>query len=147
MQHMLDVGGSRGDALDTRRRPAVRGVRRLNDGDMLVAGLFELIDEPDAIVAQQHGIGVQREHVFGVAQHEIGHFPRPDVTQHHAVGGFLTFDAVTHQPDERVEVHRLVAFLRQGDVLLALERPAFDGEDPYEPVVQLHDTLGGDRVV
>ena len=147
MQHVLDVGGGRGDAFDARRRTSVGRVWSLDDGHPLIAGLFKLVDESQAVVAQQHGIGVERQHVFGVAHDEVRRLPFARVAQEYAIGCLLAFDAVPHQADEGIEVHGLVAFGGRRRVLLAFERPSFDGEDPYQPVVQLHDAFRFDLLL
>ena len=112
MQHVLNVGGGGRYAFDSRRRTTIRGIRGLNHGHTLVARLFHLVHQTQAVIAQQHGIGIQCQHIFGIAHHEIRRFVLAHVTQNHAIRRFHTLQRVAHQPDERIQIHGLVAFAR-----------------------------------
>ena len=153
MQHVLNVGGGGRDAFDSRRRATIRGIRGLDHGHALIAGLFHLVHQAQAVVAQQHGIGVQRQHVFGIAHHEIGRFSLAHVTQNHPVRRFHALERVPHQSDERIQIHGFVAFTGGRRIQLAFERPSFCGENAYQTFVQLQNAirvdmlLQGDRFV
>ena len=63
VQDVLEVGGGAGDPFDPGGGAAEGGVRRLGDRDALVARGLQEVDQPQAVVAQQLGVGVQRQQV------------------------------------------------------------------------------------
>ncbi len=60
-------------AMRSRRvgRAGEGGVRRLRHRDPLVLGLLEQVHEPQAVLRQQHAVGVERQDVVGVGHVEI----------------------------------------------------------------------------
>ena len=52
--------------------PGIGAVRRLGDADLGVLGLLEQVDEPQAVLGQEHAVGVERQHVVGVGDDEVG---------------------------------------------------------------------------
>ena len=99
--------------------PRERRVGGLDDRDALVAGKLALVDQPEAVLAQEHAVGVEREHVVAVGDLQgVGGIA---VAQDRAQLGLDLLDPASHQPEVGVEVHRLVRVVRQVGVLLALE--------------------------
>ena len=72
VEDVLDVGRRAGDAFDARGGAAVGRVRGLGDGDPLVALLLEELDQSQAVVAQQHGVGIEGEQVLRRRDVEVG---------------------------------------------------------------------------
>ena len=144
---MLNIGGGGRDTFDSRRRSTIRGIRSLNHGHALIARLFHLVHQTQAVIAQQHGIGIQRQHVFGITHHKIGRFPLAHVTQNHAIRRFHTLQRVTHQADERIQIHGFVAFAGGRCVQFAFERPSFCGEDTHQTFIQLQNAIRIDMLL
>ena len=71
VQDVLDVGGAAGEALETGRRAGVGAVRGLRHRDPLVLGLLEQVDETQAVLGQEHAVGVEGQDVLGVGHVEI----------------------------------------------------------------------------
>ena len=147
MQHMLNVSGGGRNTFDSRRRSTIRGIRSLNHGHALIARLFHLVHQTQAVITQQHGIGIQRQHIFGIAHHEIRRFALTHVTQNHPIGSFHTFERVSHQSDEGIQIHGLVAFAGGRRIQLAFERPSFCSENAYQTFVQLQNAIRVDMLL
>ena len=136
---VLQVGGRAGDPLQPGGGAGERAVRRLRDGDVLVLLLLEQVHQPQAVLGQQHAVGVQRHHVVRVGDVRPG--TGLGAHQRRAAGHLRLAEVAAHQPDVAVEVHRLVGLMGQRHVLLALEAGDPDGERPHEPPVQPQEHL------
>ena len=91
--------------------------------------------------AQEHAVGVEREHVVAVGDLQgVGSIA---VAQDGAELGLDLLDPASHQPEVGVEVHRLVRVVRQVGVLLALEGGDVRLEGPHQAPGQLDQPLGG----
>src|SRR5690606_194870 len=110
-------------------------------GDAFVAWLFEQVDEAYAVVAQQHRVGVESEHVLGVGDGEICGLTVCGGEQGDAVARLNPLPPLAHEREVRVQVHRFVRLLRERLICLALEGVGANREDAHEPVVELSHAL------
>ena len=132
---VLQVGRRAGDPLEARRRSTERRVRGLDDRDVGVLGSLEERDEPEAVLGQQHAVGVERQHVVGVRHLEIERSSAHRQVDR-AARGLADAIAATHQAQVAVEVHGLVRLVRERGEALALEAREVGPEDPDEAAVE-----------
>jgi hypothetical protein len=130
VDQVLDVGRRAGGALEHHRRVGNCAVRRLRDGDALVARRRHDGDESKRIVGQQQAVGVERDQ-----ERRHGNLERRfavGLDQMDPVAMRLDVEALSEQRDVRIEVHRLVRLVRQVREALALEARQRDGEQRRE---------------
>ena len=135
---VLQIGRGTGDPLDPGRCPGICAVRRLGDADVGVLVLLEQVDETQAVLRQDHAVGIEREHVVGIRDDEVG-VPVERLNEHASRRRLLVTVAPAHQADVAVEVHRLVRLGGERRVALALEARDLGPEGPDEPPVELLD--------
>ena len=141
MDDVLEVRRRTSDPLEPARAPRIGAVRRLGDGDRLVAALLEQVHEPQAVLGHDHAVGVERHHVVAVGHDEIGGgVVRRQ--QEPATGIRDVAVAGSHQADIAVQVHRLVRLARQRHIVFALERCELGAERPRQPAVEMSDAAG-----
>ena len=148
MHDVLQVRGRSRDPLDPGGRAGERAVRRLGDGGLPVLALLEQVHQAQAVLGQQHAVGIERQHVVRVGHVQVA-VGRVGGNQRHAANGPYRAVAAAHQADIAVQVHGLVGLVRERDVALALEAGELGPEDPDQPPVQSaqvheleHDVLG-----
>ena len=139
MHDVLQVRGRAGDPLQPGRRPGERAVRGLRDRRVLVLLLFEQVHEPQAVLGQQHTIGVKRHHVVGVR--DLKPLTRQARHERCPAHGLDLAVHATHETHVAVEVHGLVRLMGQRHVALALKARDPRAERPHEPPVQPQEHL------
>ena len=145
VQDVLDVRCRAGEALDAGAGAAERRVRRLGHGDACIVRLLQEVHEPQAVVAQQDRVGVERQQEVAVRDADVARLAVGHRLQHGTVRRLLEPVGAAHECDVGVEVHRLVGFVGRRGVLLALEDGQFGVEGPGQAPVELVDAVGGER--
>ena len=143
MHDVLQIGRGAGDPLDPRGRAAVGRVGRLHDPDVGVARVLHVGHEPQAVLRQQHAVGVEREHVVGIGHLEVERAAAHGEVDQAGSGGAEPV-APAHETDVAVEVHGLVGLVRERREALALEARDVGPEDPDEAPVEPPDAGDAD---
>ena len=132
---MLDVRGGPGHPLQTRASTSERRIRSLDDGDPLIAGLLQAIDQAQAVVAQQNAVRIEGQQVVAVRDHEVGVLA--ELGEDDPFRAVINGEASAHETEVGVEVHGLVRLVGQRDVTLALERGDLGAERALQTLLQL----------
>ncbi len=144
VDQVLEVGGRPGDPLEAGGRSGEGAVGRLGDRDLAVLLLLEEVHEAQAVLRQEHAVGVQRQDEVGIGHAQVRR-ARLGGDERGTGDGLDLPVVVAHQPDVAVEVHGLVGLVRQGHVPLALEARELCLERPGQPPVQLPDARQRER--
>jgi hypothetical protein len=103
---VLQIGGRARDSLQSRGGSPEGAVGRLRHTIALVLGLLEQMHESQAVLGQDHAVGIEREDVVGVRDHEVGGVKLAGRHERATRGSTNVAVAASHQADIAVQVHR-----------------------------------------